>query len=81
MFPGIDNPQVGEVQALKGLIHRLGYFRGFTEFAFNSITPAVMNEKEINLSTAMGGPEKRLRRLDDLQDLFDGKAFPRCDRS
>jgi hypothetical protein len=26
----------------------------------------------------MGGPEKCLGRLKDLQNLFDSKAFPRC---
>jgi hypothetical protein len=26
----------------------------------------------------MGGPEKCLGRLNDLQNLFDSKAFPRC---
>ena len=74
MFSGIDNPQVGEVQALKGLTYRLGCFRGFTEFAFNSIPPAVMKEKEINLSTGMGGPEKRLRRFTSICDSRSKKV-------
>ena len=33
MLSGIDDPQMGEVQTLKGLVHRFGYFRGFAEFA------------------------------------------------
>ena len=78
MFSGIDNPQMGEVQTLKGLVHRFGDFWGFAEFALNPIPLAVMDEKEINLGAAMGCPEKRLGRPDDLQSLFDSKAFPRC---
>jgi hypothetical protein len=66
MFTGIDDPQMGEVQTLKGLVHRFGYFRGFAEFAFDSIPAAVRDEKKINLSTAMGGPEKCLGGLNDL---------------
>ena len=57
MFSGINNPQMGEVQTLKALVHRFGYFRGFAEFAFNSVPAAVMDEKKVNLSVAMGGPE------------------------
>ena len=78
MLSRIDDPQMGEIQTLKGLVHRFGYFRGFAEFAFNSVPAAVIDEKKINLSTAMGGPEKCLGRLNDLQNLFDSKAFPRC---
>src|SRR4030042_2251288 len=78
MLSGIDDPQMGEVQTCKGLVHRFGYFRGFAELAFNSVPAAVSDEKKINLSTAMGGPEKCLVRLNDLQNLFDSKAFPRC---
>ena len=37
MFSGIDDPQMGEVQTLKGLVHRFGYFGGFAEFTFNSV--------------------------------------------
>ena len=69
---------MGEVQTLKGLVHRLGYSRGFAEFAFNSIPAAVIDEKKINLSTAMCSPKKCLGRINDPQDLLDGKAFPRC---
>jgi len=78
MLSGIDDPQMGEIQTLKGLVHRFGYFRGFAEFAFNSVPAAVIDEKKINLSTTMGGPEKCLGRLNDLQSLFNSKAFPRC---
>ena len=46
MFSGIDDPQMGEVQALKGLVHRFGYFGGFAEFAFNSVPAAVIDEKK-----------------------------------
>jgi len=77
MLPGIDDPQMAKVQTLKGLVHRFGYFGGFAEFAFDPIPVAVMDEKKIKLSTAMGGPEKCLGRLHDLQKLFDGKALPR----
>jgi len=44
MFSRIDDPQMGEVHTLKGLVHRFGYSGGFAEFAFNSIPPAVMDE-------------------------------------
>jgi len=77
MFSGIDDPKMGEVQTLNGLMHRFGYFGGFAEFAFDSVPAAVMDEKKINLGTAMGGPEKCLRGPEDLQNLFDGKPFPR----
>ena len=76
MLSGTDNPQMSKVQTFNGLIHRSGRFRSFAEFAFDSIPSAVMNEKEINLGTAMGGPEKCLRRPNHLQSLFDSKAFP-----
>ena len=46
MLSGIDDPQMGEVQTLKGLVHRFGYFRGFAEFAFNSVPAAVIDEKK-----------------------------------
>ena len=49
-----NDPKMGEIQALKGLVHRFGYFWGFAEFAFNPIPSAVMDEKEINLGTTMG---------------------------
>ena len=29
MFSGIDDPQMGAVQTLKGLVHRFGYLRSF----------------------------------------------------
>ena len=77
MLSGMDDPQMGKVQTLQGLVHRFGYFRGLTEFAFNPIPAAMKNEEKINLSTAMGGPEKCLGWFNDLQNLFDGKAFPR----
>jgi hypothetical protein len=51
---------MGEVQTLKGLVRRFGYFGGFAEFASYSVPAAVTDEKRINLSTAMGGPEKCL---------------------
>jgi hypothetical protein len=57
---GMDDPQMRKVQGFKGLVHRFGRFRGFAEFAFNSIAAAVKNEEEMNLSTTMGGPEKCL---------------------
>ena len=76
MFSGIDNPQMGKVQTIDGLVHRFGYFGSFAEFALNPIPSTVMDEKEINLGTAMGRPEKCLRGSDDLQNLFDSKAFP-----
>lgn len=78
MFSGIDDPQMGEGQTLKGLVHRFGYLWGFAEFAFNPIPSTMMDEKEINLGTTVGCPEKRLGRPNDLQSLFDSKAFPRC---
>jgi hypothetical protein len=78
MLSGMDDPEMGKVQTLQGLVHRFGYFRGFAEFAFNPIPSAVKNEEEINLSTTMGGPEKCLGRFKDPQNLFDGKTFPRC---
>jgi hypothetical protein len=37
-----------------------------------------IDEKKIDRSTGMGGPEKCLGRFNDLQNLFDSKAFPRC---
>ena len=76
MFSRIENPQMGEFQTLNGLVHRFGYLRSFAELAFDPIPAAVIDEKEINLGTAVGGPEKCLGRFNDLQDLFDGKAFP-----
>jgi hypothetical protein len=30
------------------LMHRLGYFRGFAEFAFDAISTAVKNKQEIH---------------------------------
>ena len=78
MLSGIDNPQMGEVQTFKGLVHRFGDFGGFAEFGFNSVPAAVIDEEKINFSTAMGGPEKCLGWLKDLQNLLDSKAFPRC---
>ena len=78
MLSGMDDPEMGKVQTLQHLVHRFGCFRGFAEFAFNSIASAVKNEEEINLSTTMGGPEKCLGRFNDPHNLFDGKAFPRC---
>ena len=74
----MDDPEMGKAQTLQGLVLRFGYFRSFTEFGFNPIPPAVKNEEEINLSTTMGGPEKCPGRFNDPQNLFDGKAFPRC---
>ena len=76
MFSGIDNPQMGEIQTLNGLVHRFGYFWGFGEFALNSIPSAVMDEKEINLGAAVGCPEKRLGRSERFQRLLNGKTFP-----
>ena len=29
----MDDPEMGKVQSLQGLVHRFGYFRGFAEFA------------------------------------------------
>jgi hypothetical protein len=60
MFFGTEDPQMGEVQTREGLGHRFGYLGGFAELAFNPIPAAVMDEKMINLGTAMGGPEKGL---------------------
>ena len=76
MLSGIDNPQMSEVQTFNGLVHRSGRFWGFAEFAFDSVPSAVVDEKEINFGSAMGGPEKCLRRSNDFQSLFNSKAFP-----
>ena len=73
MLSGIDDPQMRELQTLKGLVHRLRYFRGFAEFAFNSVPAAVKNKQKIHLRPAMGGPKKCLGRLNRLQNLFDSK--------
>jgi hypothetical protein len=70
MLSGIDDPQMAKLQTFKGLVHRFRYFRGFAEFAFNSVPAAVMDEKKINLSTAMGGPEK-----------FPSESASRCHRT
>jgi hypothetical protein len=67
---------MSEVQTFNGLIHRSRRFWSFAEFAFDSISSAVMNKKEIHFGTAMGGPEKCLGRPNHLQSLFDRKAFP-----
>jgi hypothetical protein len=50
MLPRINDPQMGEVQTLEGLIHRFGYLRGFAEFAFDPVPPAVMDENIIENS-------------------------------
>ena len=76
MLSGIDDPKMGEVQALKGLVHGFGDFRGFAEFTFNRVSPAPHNKEKINLSAAMGGPVKRLGRFNYSQYLLNGKTFP-----
>jgi hypothetical protein len=45
MFSGIDDPQMGQVQTLKGLVHRFGYFGSFAEFAFN---PNALKSRSVN---------------------------------
>src|SRR5574341_1081768 len=77
MLSGMDDPQMCQVQTLEGLMHRLGYFGGFAEFAFDPISPAVKNKKEIYFRAAVRGPEEGLGRFDCLQNLFDSEAFPR----
>lgn len=77
MISWMNDPQMRQLQTLKGLMHRLGYFRGFAEFAFDPISTPVKNKQEIHFRPAVRGPEKGLRRLDRLQNLFDSKAFPR----
>ncbi len=44
MVSGIDNPKMSEVKTLQGLVHRFRNFRGFGEFAFNSIPAAVLEQ-------------------------------------
>jgi hypothetical protein len=80
MLSGIDDPQMGEVQTFKGLVHRFGYFRGFAELAFNFVPAAVIDEKKINLSTAMGGPEKCLGRLrgSSFANMRASVVLPHC---
>ena len=47
MLSRMDDPQMRQLQTLKGLMHRFGYFRGFAEFAFDAISTAVKNKQEI----------------------------------
>ncbi len=77
MLSRMDDPQMRQLQTLKGLMHRLGYFRGFTEFAFDPISTAVKNEQEIYFRPAVCGPEISLGRPDRLKNLVDSEAFPR----
>ena len=46
MFSGIDDPQMGQVQTLEGMVHRFGYFGSFAEFAFNPI--ALLKSRSVN---------------------------------
>jgi hypothetical protein len=61
MLSWMNDPQMCQLQTLKGLMHRFGYFRGFAEFAFNAISTAVKNKQEIHFSPAVCGPKKGLR--------------------
>jgi len=73
MLAGINNPKMAEVQALNGLVHRLGRFRGLAEFAFDPIPAASMYE-ERSISAPLWVAQKNcLRRLYNLQGLFEAK--------
>src|SRR3989339_383894 len=73
----IDDPQMIEIQCVHSDAHGFCHGRRLIEFKFYTISTALNREQKIKLGAAVGRPEKGLRRLDNLQRLFQCKAFPR----
>jgi len=76
MLSGVDDPQVMEIEVLKSSVYGLCNKWCLVELHFHTVTTASVEKKKIDSHSIMGGPEKRLRRFNHVQDLLQGEPFP-----
>jgi hypothetical protein len=73
---GIDDPKMFKVQVVQRDAHGSGDSWRFTELEFHTVTAAAVEEKQIELSAAIGGPKEPLGGTADIQKLIHGKSLP-----
>ena len=57
-------------------LHRSGESRRVGKPELEAEAPAAVEDEQIQLGLAVDGPEVRLARLDDSEDLLQGEALP-----